>query len=107
VKSEELPIFPAPVAVGTRRLHDAFVTQVDMPVAEAPGALLERESELAVLDEALAAVVRSKSGGLTLVAGEAGVGKTQLLRRFCEQAAGLRVLWAACDALFTPRPLGP
>src|SRR5204862_7992982 len=42
------------------------------------------------------------------VAGEAGVGKTALLRRFCEELAdGPRVLWGACDPLFTPRPLGP
>ena len=42
-----------------------------------------------------------------LVSGEAGVGKTALLSRFCADACGVRVLWGACDALFTPRPLGP
>ena len=41
-----------------------------------------------------------------LVAGEAGVGKTVLLRRFCEAQAA-RVLWGDCDALFTRSPLGP
>jgi predicted ATPase len=43
-----------------------------------------------------------------LLAGEAGIGKTALVRSFCEQRdAGQRVLWGACDGLRTPRPLGP
>ena len=43
-----------------------------------------------------------------LVGGEAGIGKTALLRRFCdEHRSSTRILWGACDALFTPRPLGP
>ena len=43
-----------------------------------------------------------------LVRGEAGVGKTALIRRFCdEQHGSARILWGACDALFTPRALGP
>ena len=45
---------------------------------------------------------------MVLVRGEAGVGKTALLRGFCDaRAAPVRVLWGACDPLFTPRPLGP
>ena len=43
-----------------------------------------------------------------LVTGEAGIGKTTLLRHFADRAAGsARFLWTACDPLFTPRPLGP
>ena len=45
-------------------------------------------------------------GRLVLVGGEAGVGKTALVRAFTEQS-GARVLWGACDPLETPRPLGP
>jgi MoxR-like ATPase len=41
-----------------------------------------------------------------LVAGEAGVGKTALVRAFTRDA-GVHVLAGACDALFTPRPLSP
>jgi DNA-binding CsgD family transcriptional regulator len=42
------------------------------------------------------------------VAGEAGIGKTALLRQFTvSAAASARVLWARCEPLFTPRPLGP
>ena len=42
-----------------------------------------------------------------LVAGEAGVGKTALVRHFADSQVGARVLVGACDPLFTPRPLGP
>jgi DNA-binding CsgD family transcriptional regulator len=42
-----------------------------------------------------------------LVAGEAGIGKTALVRRFCAGLGSVRVLSGACDALHTPRPLGP
>jgi DNA-binding CsgD family transcriptional regulator/tetratricopeptide (TPR) repeat protein len=82
---------------------------------EAPGAtdgqgseLLERSRELAALDGWLTTVVSDSHGRVVLVAGEAGVGKTALLRRFREQRPdGPRFLWGACDPLFTPRPLGP
>jgi DNA-binding CsgD family transcriptional regulator len=70
--------------------------------------LIERERELAKLGECLDAVRSTSRGRLVFVAGDAGVGKTALLRRFCDDHAdGARVLWGACDALFTPRPLGP
>lgn len=69
--------------------------------------LLERDDQLAVLEAALGEA-RGGHGRLVLVSGEAGIGKTTLLRHFCdEQATGARVLWGACDPLFTPRPLGP
>jgi DNA-binding CsgD family transcriptional regulator len=67
--------------------------------------LLERSEQLSALDRALAAV-RGGAGCVVLLSGEAGVGKTTLLRRFCRDADA-RVLWGACDGLFTPRPLGP
>jgi DNA-binding CsgD family transcriptional regulator/tetratricopeptide (TPR) repeat protein len=69
--------------------------------------LLERESFLGALGEAQRQV-EGGSGRLVFVTGEAGVGKTALVRGFCSGAAGdLRVLEGACDALFTPRPLAP
>ena len=43
---------------------------------------------------------------MVLVAGEAGIGKTVLLRAFAERAP-VPVLWGMCDSLSTPRPLGP
>jgi DNA-binding CsgD family transcriptional regulator/tetratricopeptide (TPR) repeat protein len=51
--------------------------------------------------------VGARGGCIALVRGEAGVGKTFLLNEFSKQQRETRVLWGACDALFTPRPLGP
>jgi DNA-binding CsgD family transcriptional regulator/tetratricopeptide (TPR) repeat protein len=69
--------------------------------------LLEREPLLEALREAFADA-RDGRGGVVLVAGEAGVGKTIVLGRFCDEVRTFaRVLWGDCDALFTPRPLGP
>ncbi len=68
--------------------------------------LLERAPFLANLGQRLEE--SRETGRLVLVGGEAGVGKTALLRRFCLVHAGaVRALWGACDPLFTPRPLGP
>src|SRR5262245_26569734 len=50
----------------------------------------------------------SGHGRLVLVGGEAGVGKTSLVRRFTQGLPrGVRVLWGGCDPLSLPRPLGP
>jgi hypothetical protein len=68
--------------------------------------LLERDEPLAFLDGLLAGIRTGAAGRLVLVAGEAGVGKTALLRRVSD-AAGVRVLWGAGEPLRTPRPLGP
>jgi DNA-binding CsgD family transcriptional regulator/tetratricopeptide (TPR) repeat protein len=68
--------------------------------------LLERDNYLADLSlwlEAAAGV----GGCIVLVSGEAGIGKTSLLQQFARQQRSKRVLWGACDALFTPRPLAP
>ena len=67
--------------------------------------LLERAAELEQLGRRLAAVRETGRGQVLLVAGEAGVGKTSLIRAFAD-ACGARVLWGACDPLFAPRPLG-
>jgi class 3 adenylate cyclase/tetratricopeptide (TPR) repeat protein len=70
--------------------------------------LLERSDALSTLAGSLAAVAQAARGQLVLVSGEAGVGKTALLRRFCDDHRhAARILWGACDPLFTPRPLGP
>ena len=71
---------------------------------------LERDAFLTELDVALAGAAGGR-GCAVLVSGEAGIGKTTLLEHFADRlqtADGrTRVLWGACDALFTPRPLGP
>jgi DNA-binding CsgD family transcriptional regulator/tetratricopeptide (TPR) repeat protein len=69
--------------------------------------LVEREPYLAALAEHLAAAAAGE-GRLVLVAGEAGIGKTTLLRTFAEEhSAKTRIAWGACDGLFTPEPLAP
>jgi len=69
--------------------------------------LLERDRPLA---ELLAAAERAVdgAGGVAVVVGEAGIGKTALLHELAANVSDrMRVLWAGCEALFTPRPLGP
>ena len=46
-------------------------------------------------------------GRLVLLSGEAGVGKTELLEHAQTRMPQARWLWGRCDALTTPRPLGP
>jgi DNA-binding CsgD family transcriptional regulator len=69
------------------------------------GALLERTLQLAALEGCLAEATAGR-GRVALVHGEAGVGKTALVRRFCAEAHA-KVLWGGCDPLSTPQPLGP
>jgi DNA-binding CsgD family transcriptional regulator len=69
--------------------------------------LLERDFYLEDLSDCLAAAA-SGQGGVALILGEAGIGKTSLLRQFVqEQKIAKRVLWGGCEALFTPHPLAP
>jgi DNA-binding CsgD family transcriptional regulator len=69
-------------------------------------ALLEREGYLADLAEWLGAAATG-GGCIALLGGEAGIGKSSLLHEFSTRHGHARVLWGACDALFTPRPLSP
>ena len=70
--------------------------------------MLERTEQLSALAGRFANVVDGGAGRMVLVSGEAGIGKTSLVREFCDHAHGSgRVLWGSCDVLFTPRPLGP
>ncbi len=63
---------------------------------------------MAALDALLADVASNMRGRLLLVGGEAGVGKTALLRAFSDGLPPrVRVLWGACAPLRTPRPFGP
>jgi DNA-binding CsgD family transcriptional regulator len=72
------------------------------------GPLLEREQDLAVLEDELRAVERARRGRIVLITGEPGIGKSALVEEFCRRVAGAaRVLRGACDALETPRAAGP
>ena len=68
--------------------------------------LLERNDELDQLAGALRAAEEGH-GAFVLVSGEAGIGKTSLIREFTDRSHTARVLWSACDDLATPRALGP
>jgi DNA-binding CsgD family transcriptional regulator len=69
--------------------------------------LVEREELLARLRD-LHADARAGSGRQVLVGGEAGAGKTVLVRTFVAGLDGeMRVLTGSCDPLSAPRPLAP
>jgi ATP/maltotriose-dependent transcriptional regulator MalT len=71
------------------------------------GKLLERESALAVLDAATTAAAAGR-GSVVVVVGEAGIGKSALVRTWrAGIARRARVLWGACDDLVTARAFGP
>lgn len=79
----------------------------DPVILASHGGLLEREAALEALEASWVDVVDGR-GRLVLVMGEAGIGKTALVREFCHhQRPQRRVLWGACDGLRTPRPFAP
>ncbi len=84
-----------------------------MDIAGAPAqgevtGLLERSRELSRLHRLSTETAEHRGGAVALVSGEAGIGKTALLGQFCSTLPRrFSVLWGTCDALFTPRPLGP
>ena len=119
VLADELGVDPGPQLQELERLILAQDPSLEMPgmatflparSARAypdPVALVEREQLLEALtglhDDALAG-----SGRLVLVHGEAGAGKSALVRTWSAAAdQRSRVLWGACDPLSSPRPLGP
>ncbi|MGB5721748.1 MAG: AAA family ATPase, partial [Woeseiaceae bacterium] len=69
--------------------------------------LVEREQNVQELLD-LAKNAASGRGAIALIGGEAGLGKTSLLEEMRLRAsADSTVVWGGCDALFTPRALGP
>ena len=68
--------------------------------------LLERQDQIAQLESALA-ISRREGGQIVQVHGEAGIGKTSLLRRFQQRTAGqARLILGQSENLSTPEPLG-
>ncbi len=71
--------------------------------------LVERDDALRTFGEAIEQA-RLGRGRCVLVHGEAGIGKSSLLKaalRGVARPLSVRVLWGGCEALFSPRPLGP
>src|SRR5262249_1342213 len=72
------------------------------------GSLLERDSELNRMESVLAAVQRTRAGATIVLRGEAGIGKAALVEPFARiNSRRLSCLYGGCEALFSPRPLGP
>jgi DNA-binding CsgD family transcriptional regulator len=71
--------------------------------------LLERDAPLAQLNRIRARVRQSGRGECVLIHGEAGIGKTSLVQEFMRglDPATTNLWIAGCEALTTPRPLGP
>lgn len=68
--------------------------------------LVERDGPLQTLRACLGRAVRG-TGNVALVTGEAGIGKTGILRALADARGDVRLWWGACDALQTPHPLAP
>src|SRR5690349_14205576 len=69
--------------------------------------LIERTDELGRL-RGRADSARAGRGGMLIVSGESGAGKTSFVESFVDEwVRDERVLWGVCDPLPTPRPLGP
>jgi DNA-binding CsgD family transcriptional regulator len=87
--------------------HDAAMEAAASQVAGGESTLLERSAFWQALSDSLVSAAAGE-GRVVLVSGDAGIGKSALVRSFCDASGEhVRVLRGACDALGTPRPLGP
>jgi DNA-binding CsgD family transcriptional regulator len=69
--------------------------------------LFERESFIASLENRFREI-SSGEGHCFFITGEAGIGKTSLVKEFLRQVEKVSVQYVgSCDLLFTPRPLAP
>jgi DNA-binding CsgD family transcriptional regulator len=69
--------------------------------------LIERAGFLATLQTKFEKITEGE-GHCILLGGEAGMGKTSLVRAFCKEKKCIcKIYQGTCDALFTPRPLAP
>ncbi|MEA1991227.1 MAG: LuxR C-terminal-related transcriptional regulator [Thermodesulfobacteriota bacterium] len=69
--------------------------------------LLERDSELGLMD-GLLGEVESSGGKVILIRGEAGIGKSSLVREFIDRHSGeASIYFGSCDDLLITQPLAP
>ncbi len=68
--------------------------------------LTEREGFITALQTTFAGVEEGE-GHCVFISGEAGIGKTSLVKAFCREKKDYKIFQGTCDALFTPRPLAP
>src|SRR4030095_1449478 len=70
-------------------------------------ALVERDGFVTALQSQFKDVMEGE-GRCVFVSGEAGIGKTSLIKDFCNEVKNrCNIYQGICDALFTPRPLAP
>src|SRR5581483_1522424 len=83
-------------------------TEASAGPVSAPAALIGRQAETARLAERLAEAA-ARRGGLVMLAGEQGVGKTRLAEEIATRAEreGFTVLWGRCHEGEWPPPYGP
>ena len=117
VLAEELETNPSPATTALRdkiaRYRkmglQPFETETVTPLFQREGRapFVGRQSERAALVDALEGTLGGR-GGLLLVEGEPGIGKTRLLQEVTEDARwrGFEVLWGACHQLSAFRPYG-
>ena len=69
--------------------------------------LIERDSFLAAMRSQFEHVSNGE-GRCVFISGEAGIGKTTVIKTFCNEVKNKSNTYLGiCDALFTPRPLAP
>jgi DNA-binding CsgD family transcriptional regulator len=69
--------------------------------------LIERTGFLNTLSAKFRSV-KDGEGHCILLSGEAGIGKTSVVKEFCNEVReDCKIFQGSCDALFTPRPLAP
>jgi DNA-binding CsgD family transcriptional regulator/tetratricopeptide (TPR) repeat protein len=84
-----------------------MAVRVTAPTFATAPRLLERERHLATLADLLDGATRG-AGRLAVVRGDAGAGKTALLRAFLDDVpAAVDTAIGYCDSIATPRPLSP
>jgi len=99
---------PAATARSARPIDAAFAAASPSSQQVLSPIVIGRERELASLEDHLLEATAGR-GRAVLLSGEAGLGKSALLRRFVEQARarGTRVLVGECTEIEARRPFGP
>jgi DNA-binding SARP family transcriptional activator len=108
VLAEELHVAPGSEALALRDALVALDRRDEQDRPTAVNALVERGGELESLHARVSAARETGRGSLVLVSGDAGVGKSALVRAFIDGLDGAVTVHAGgCDDLVAPRSLGP
>ncbi|HEY6747809.1 MAG TPA: AAA family ATPase [Mycobacteriales bacterium] len=116
VLADELGLGPGLEAVALRRelMAPGPAEPIQPPGAGPAGrtldraGLVERDAELGALETAVRAALRDRRGVVVLVSGEAGAGKSTLVRALLDRLRDeVTAVAGGCDDLLAPRSLGP